>query len=81
MTGYKSYRHKEQGSWFIQSLCRMISLHRSEYDIATIATMVSRMVGYEKPGMRQIPFLYSTLTQPVKLDGDNDSLIMSSSIV
>lgn len=67
VSGYVSYRERTQGSWFIQSLCRCISLHKSEHDLCAIAAKVSRMVGYERQGRKQIPFLYSTLTRPIKL--------------
>ena len=67
--GHYSYRNPRYGSWFIQALCHVLQLHNSEHDLATIAAKVCRIVGYNqqsKQKEKQIPFLYSTLSKPIK---------------
>ncbi|XP_049628872.1 caspase-10-like [Suncus etruscus] len=62
--GYGSFRNKEKGSWFIQSLCKNLKKMVSGADILTILTAVNKDVGSktDKTGtLKQMPLISSTL--------------------
>lgn len=74
--GYFSFRHPENGTWFIQSLCLEISKNDlSTIDFLRIMTRVSRRVALdnesynpEQPwlhGQKQIPTIHSMLIRDV----------------
>ncbi|NXA41304.1 CASP3 protein, partial [Eudromia elegans] len=69
--GYYSWRNAAEGSWFIQSLCRMLSEHARKLELMQILTRVNRRVAeYESCSNRQdfnakkqIPCIVSMLTK------------------
>lgn len=71
-TGYYSWRNTQTGSWFIQSVCDMISKYGKELEILHIMTRVNHKVAVEfesasnSPGFhakKQIPCIVSMLTK------------------
>lgn len=71
-TGYYSWRNTMTGSWFIQSLCDMISKYWKELEVLHIMTRVNHKVAVEfesvsnQPGFdkrKQIPCIVSMLTK------------------
>lgn len=71
-TGYYSWRNTMSGSWFIQSLCDMISKYGMELELQHIMTRVNHKVAVEfesvsnAPGFhakKQIPCIVSMLTK------------------
>lgn len=70
--GYYSWRNTQTGSWFMQSLCEMISKYGKELEILHIMTRVNHKVAVEfesisnSPGFdakKQIPCVVSMLTK------------------
>lgn len=70
--GYYSWRNTMTGSWFIQSLCEMISKYGKELELLHIMTRVNHKVAVEfesvshSPGFhakKQIPCIVSMLTK------------------
>ncbi|XP_062431731.1 caspase-3 [Rhea pennata] len=69
--GYYSWRNAAEGSWFIQSLCRMLREHARKLELMQILTRVNRAVAeYESCSTRQdfnakkqIPCIVSMLTK------------------
>lgn len=70
--GYYSWRNTQTGSWFMQSLCEMISKYGRELEILHIMTRVNHKVAVEfesvsnSPGFdakKQIPCVVSMLTK------------------
>ncbi|XP_005936811.1 caspase-3a [Haplochromis burtoni] len=70
--GYYSWRNTQTGSWFIQSVCDMISKYGKELEILHIMTRVNHKVAVEfesasnSPGFhakKQIPCIVSMLTK------------------
>lgn len=77
IAGFYSWRNTVQGSWFIQSLTRIVDDHALKRDLVTMLTMTSKRVAreYESSSSReefnnkkQTPFFYSTLTQKLFFD-------------
>ncbi|KAF1435392.1 Caspase-3, partial [Spheniscus demersus] len=70
-TGYYSWRNSAEGSWFIQSLCKMLKEHARKLELMQILTRVNRRVAeYESCSTRQdfnakkqIPCIVSMLTK------------------
>ena len=44
--GFCSWRNASTGSWFIQSLCKILEQHGFEYDLISNLTRVARKVAY-----------------------------------
>lgn len=42
--GFFSFRHPENGTWFIQSLCEELNAHGTSIDLLKLLTRVSRRV-------------------------------------
>ena len=72
IAGYYSWRNSVNGSWFIQSLCEMLSLYGNKLEIMQILTAVNRKVAYHyesnasdpaMSGKRQIPCIVTMLTK------------------
>ncbi|NXJ76846.1 CASP3 protein, partial [Trogon melanurus] len=69
--GYYSWRNSAEGSWFIQSLCKMLEEHARKLELMQILTRVNRKVAeYESCSTRQdfnakkqIPCIVSMLTK------------------
>lgn len=70
--GYYSWRNTANGSWFISSLCEMLTKYSKELEIIQIMTRVNHKVALEfesssnLPGfnaMKQIPCIMSMLTK------------------
>lgn len=70
--GYYSWRNTMTGSWFINSLCEMLSKYGKELELLHIMTRVNHMVAVEfesistLPGFhakKQIPCIVSMLTK------------------
>ncbi|XP_030649096.1 caspase-3b [Chanos chanos] len=70
--GYYSWRNTSNGSWFIQSLCEVLSKRSKELEIMQIMTRVNSMVAHSFEsnssipgftGKRQIPCIVSMLTK------------------
>ena len=71
-TGYYSWRNTTSGSWFIQSLCEMVTKYAKELELLHILTRVNHKVAVEfvsatnDPGFdakKQIPCVVSMLTK------------------
>ncbi|NXW00951.1 CASP3 protein, partial [Fregetta grallaria] len=70
-TGYYSWRNSAEGSWFIQSLCKMLKEHARKLELMQILTRVNRRVAeYEScstqqdfNAKKQIPCIVSMLTK------------------
>lgn len=69
---YYSWRNTVNGSWFIQSLCEMLKLHRRQLELIQILTCVNHMVALEFESCstqidfhakKQIPCVVSMLTK------------------
>lgn len=73
--GFYSWRNTTQGSWFVQSLCKVLQQRAHNTDLLTMLTVVCRQVAlyYESsvPGdsvmdrKKQVPSIVSTLTRLV----------------
>ncbi|CAK6973960.1 caspase-3a [Scomber scombrus] len=72
--GYYSWRNTMTGSWFIQSLCEMMSKYGKELELQHILTRVNHKVAVEfvsvsnSPGFdakKQIPCIMSMLTKEI----------------
>ncbi|CAB1461078.1 unnamed protein product [Pleuronectes platessa] len=72
--GYYSWRNTTSGSWFMQSLCEMISKYGKELELQHIMTRVNHKVAVEfesvsySPGFnakKQIPCIVSMLTKEI----------------
>ncbi|CAN7992749.1 unnamed protein product, partial [Ixodes hexagonus] len=73
--GFYSWRNTTQGSWFVQSLCKVLQQRAHDTDLLTMLTVVCRQVAlyYESsvPGdsimdrKKQVPSVVSTLTRLV----------------
>ncbi|MCJ8749290.1 hypothetical protein PDJAM_G00174580 [Pangasius djambal] len=70
--GYYSWRNTQTGSWFMQSLCEMLSKHGPELELMQILTRVNYKVALDfesasnTPGFhakKQIPCIVSMLTK------------------
>ncbi|NXA16049.1 CASP3 protein, partial [Sapayoa aenigma] len=69
--GYYSWRNSAEGSWFIQSLCKMLKEHARKLELMQILTRVNRRVAeYEScstqrdfNAKKQIPCIVSMLTK------------------
>ncbi|NXB05371.1 CASP3 protein, partial [Cnemophilus loriae] len=69
--GYYSWRNSAEGSWFIQSLCKILKEHARKLELMQILTRVNRRVAeYESCSTRQdfnakkqIPCIVSMLTK------------------
>ncbi|XP_051474928.1 caspase-3 [Apus apus] len=69
--GYYSWRNSAEGSWFIQSLCKVLKEHARKLELMQILTRVNRRVAeYESCSTRQdfnakkqIPCIVSMLTK------------------
>ncbi|XP_068134814.1 caspase-3-like [Hyperolius riggenbachi] len=64
--GYVAWRDKEEGSWFIQTLCEMLEKHWKSYELLQILTCVNNKVAYQyetSTGKKEMPCIVSTLTK------------------
>ena len=69
--GYVSHRRREQGSWFIKSLCQELRLCHDDTEIMDLLTRVNYHVAYEFEssankvgrGNKQVPCIMSVLTK------------------
>lgn len=59
LNGFVSFRNEKRGSWFIQSLCKMLDEREDDQDLNNILTATKRAVAYEfqsnsyEPGLDQ----------------------------
>jgi len=78
VTGYRSYRSKSQGTWYIQTLCEVFGKYHNKLDVMTMLTMVNDQVCKKKTRARstlstveahynQVPMPVSTLRKRVWL--------------
>ncbi|XP_044153482.1 caspase-3-like [Bufo gargarizans] len=68
--GYFAWRNNIKGSWFIQSLCKMLQDHENKLELMQILTRVNRMVALEyesRIGGKEIPCIVSMLTKELYL--------------
>uniref|UniRef100_A0A673LVE0 Caspase-3 n=1 Tax=Sinocyclocheilus rhinocerous TaxID=307959 RepID=A0A673LVE0_9TELE len=74
--GYYSWRNVANGSWFISSLCEMLSKYSKQLEIMQIMTRVNHKVALDFKscsnlpgfdGMKQIPCIVSMLTKELYL--------------
>ncbi|XP_063806464.1 caspase-3-like [Pseudophryne corroboree] len=68
--GYFAWRNSEYGSWFIQSLCKMLQEHGSKLELMQILTRVNHKVALEYEssiGGKEIPCFVSMLTKELYL--------------
>lgn len=72
LPGFFSFRNTENGSWFVQSLCKEINERKSNYDLLKILTFVNQTVAYdyesnardpELDQKKQMPCIVSMLTK------------------
>lgn len=71
--GYYSWRNPKQGSWFMQSLCKELTLNGRSKDLLLLLTGVTRRTAFEyqsfvpyderMDAMKQIPCIVSMLTK------------------
>ena len=66
--GFFAWRDVKCGSWFIQSLCKVLQECWVTLDILSILTLTGRLVAKKEsdgkfPGKKQMPFLVSMLTK------------------
>ncbi|XP_046376833.1 caspase-3-like [Haliotis rufescens] len=67
--GYRAWRHEGKGSWFIQTLCKVLEEHREKLDLLTMMTRVNHTVAFDFPSQgrahkkKQIPCITSMLTK------------------
>ncbi|XP_064643522.1 caspase-7-like [Lineus longissimus] len=68
--GYKAFRDKVKGSWYIQAICDVLEKYHKKYDLMTMLTIVSDKVSSlttlqgEKVCL-QMPCLHSTLRKRI----------------
>ena len=76
VNGFSSWRNTVQGSWFMQVLGASLLVNSYKYDLVTILTKVARVIAREYESnssfkdfnqKKQIPFMYSTLTNKLFL--------------
>ncbi|KAG8592109.1 hypothetical protein GDO81_000409 [Engystomops pustulosus] len=64
-SGYVSWRNKK-GSWFVQSLCKVLEQYWDKKELLHILTLVNRKVAIEfksqPDAFKQLPCFVSTLT-------------------
>ncbi|KAM3938223.1 caspase-3-like [Leptodactylus fuscus] len=68
--GYFAWRNSVDGSWFIQSLCKMLQEHGNRLELMQILIRVNHMVAmdYESSnGGKEIPCIVSMLTKELYL--------------
>ncbi|XP_075693216.1 caspase-3-like [Rhinoderma darwinii] len=68
--GYFAWRNNFNGSWFIQSLCKMLQEHGNKLELMQILTRVNRIVALEyesSNGGKEIPCIVSMLTKELYL--------------
>ncbi|XP_069832663.1 caspase-3-like [Dendropsophus ebraccatus] len=68
--GYVAWRNSGNGSWFIQSLCKMLQKHGKELELIKILTRVNHVVASEYEsgsGGKEIPCIVSMLTKELYL--------------
>jgi hypothetical protein len=72
ISGHYSWRNSVNGSWFIQSLCKVLNEQGNDLDIMRILTAVNRRVAYfyesnsrdqAMTGKKQVPCIVSMLTK------------------
>lgn len=94
ISGYVSWRNRESGSWYIQTLCDELNKNGSKYDIFRILTHVTQRVALdcevfdsdpEKNLKKQVPRFESTLTRilmfpPISKDNDNGNMNVEQKI-
>ena len=68
--GYESYRHTEQGSWFITLLTKVFKKHAHNMNLTDMLTIVNNEVSKKehKDGSKQMPCFSSTLRKTVYFD-------------
>ncbi|XP_018421168.1 PREDICTED: caspase-3-like [Nanorana parkeri] len=67
--GYFAFRNRNNGSWFIQSLCEMLEKYWKEYELLNILTRVNQKVAleFESNGKKEMPCIVSKLTKDLYL--------------
>ncbi|CAI9736557.1 caspase-1-like isoform X1 [Octopus vulgaris] len=74
---YPSFENEEGGSWFMQTLSKMLTYYGTEHEIMTLLTAVSKYVaslGFRIPDnsayneYKQMPQITSTLTKQLKFE-------------
>ena len=80
--GFYAIRNKDYGSWFIQALCQEIGGAKSDEDLMSILTRVTRCV-VEKESKsnvtkKQVPLRQETLTRKIYLKNGNSTLNQES---
>ncbi|CAI9742456.1 caspase-1-like isoform X1 [Octopus vulgaris] len=80
---YPSMRDKEIGSWFMQTLSKMLMEYGTEYEMMTLLTAVSKYVASlefqssDKPEYnvcKQMPQIMSTLVKKLKFERRNEDI-------
>ncbi|KAM4706750.1 caspase-3-like isoform 2-T2 [Discoglossus pictus] len=64
--GYFAWRNNVYGSWFIQSLCKMLKEHGKKLELIQILTRVNNRVAFEYEtchGRKEMPYFVSMLTK------------------
>jgi len=79
--GYYSFRNINEGSWFINDLCKVLKMYAQKEDVNTMMTRVNRnvalgrVVGSEYGHRRQMPCHVNMLTSALYLCGVRQSQI------
>lgn len=66
MPGHVSYRDTENGTWFIESLCRVLNENKHEMDLFQMLTLVNLKVAVDyqsEDAYKQMPCIVSMLTK------------------
>ena len=76
--GYKAWRNKQKGSWFIQSLVAAINKFSGDHDLVSILTEVNRKVAEDyKNDKKQIPSFVSQLRYKLYLKKSKDEMYLN----
>nr|CAD7608628.1 unnamed protein product [Timema genevievae] len=75
-TGQASFRHTEEGSWFIQELFEEININGEQDDFVSLLTRVNYRVALKENNYlgiveKQMPVIQSTMTKKLYLTGNN----------
>lgn len=66
--GFKAFRRRDFGTWFIQTLCKELDENKYQFDFMRILTMICQTVAYDfesdsEDKIKQIPCIQSMLTK------------------
>nr|KAG5709858.1 hypothetical protein BaRGS_032682 [Batillaria attramentaria] len=74
VSGFYAWRNMDEGSWFVQAVCKVLRENWKRMDLLTMMTRVCRMVAFDfeschkqaaMSGKKQVPCITSMLTRDV----------------